>query len=336
MPPRALTPKLSVAPMMERTDRYFRRLVRAISRNTLLVTEMVTTGALLHGPRDRLLAYDPSEHPISMQLGGDDPRDLVACAKIAVDCGYDEVNLNVGCPSSRVQAGSFGVALMARPERVAEAVADMRAAVSVPVTVKHRIGFDNIDRYEDMLRFVDIVAAAGCDRFTVHARKAWLHGLSPKENRTVPPLQYPFVYRLKQERPQLEVEINGGVMNLDEVEAHLAHVDGVMVGRAAYDNPMLMRTADARLWGGANPLADTLDERAARFVVAEEMLSFYAKIRAQGDFSDSHALRHLLTLWTGLPGARAWRRMLSEGITQGQAAEGVLEAAIRRMQEGGR
>ena len=217
--------------MMDRTDRHFRRLLRLISRHTLLYTEMVTSRAILHGDRERLLGFDPSERPLALQLGGDDPDQLSECARIANDLGYDEVNLNVGCPSDRVQSGNFGVCLMRTPERVAECVAAMRAAVELPVTVKHRIGVDELDRYEDMLGFVDVVAAAGCDRFTVHARKAWLHGLSPKQNRDVPPLRHADVHRLARERPELIIEINGGLRSLDQVDAELEHVDAVMLGR---------------------------------------------------------------------------------------------------------
>ena len=201
---------LSVAPMMDRTDRHMRAVMRSLTRHTLLYTEMVTTGAVLHGDREHILGYDPIEHPVALQLGGDDPQALAASVRIAHDLGYDEVNLNCGCPSDRVQKGSFGAVLMKTPERVADAVAAMRAAAPIPITVKHRIGVDDLDRYEDMLRFVDTVAAAGCERFTVHARKAWLSGLSPRENREVPPLRYAEVHRLKAERPSLFIEINGG------------------------------------------------------------------------------------------------------------------------------
>jgi len=321
--PRAATPPLSVAPMMDRTDRHFRVLVRQITRHTLLYTEMVHSGAVLHGDRERLLGFDPVEHPLALQLGGDEPAALAECARIAEDRGFDEVNLNVGCPSDRVQQGSFGVCLMGRPERVAEAVTAMRRAVTIPVTVKHRIGFDDLDRYEDMLHFVDLVTETGCDRFTVHARKAWLRGLNPKENREVPPLRYDDVYRLKRERPGLEVEINGGIATLEEVRRHLEHVDGVMVGRAAYDDPYFLAPADREIFGhGAAPVP-------SRREVVEALVPYIASRLAAGE-PLSRVLRHFLGLVSGRPGARAWRRLLTEGARRpGAGAELLLEAAAR-------
>ncbi|MDP6945861.1 MAG: tRNA dihydrouridine(20/20a) synthase DusA, partial [Myxococcota bacterium] len=225
---------LSVAPMMQRTDRHFRVLIRQVTRHTLLYTEMLTANAIIHGDRRLLLDFDEVEHPVSLQLGGDDPTAMAEAARIGVDYGYDEINLNVGCPSNRVKNGCFGASLMRYPDKVAAIVDAMRGAVSVPVTVKHRIGIDELDRYEDMAHFVSVVREAGADRFSVHARKAWLEGLSPKENRTVPPLRYEDVYALKREFPGLAIEINGGVTTLNEVVDHLEHVDAVMVGRAAY------------------------------------------------------------------------------------------------------
>ena len=224
---------VSIAPMMKRTDRHFRYFMRGISKHALLYTEMVTTGALIHRPRERLLRYHADEHPISLQLGGDDPNELRLCARMAEDAGYDEVNLNVGCPSDRVQNGQFGACLMKRPERVAEAVVAMKAEVKIPVTVKHRIGVDDLDQYEDMLNFVDIVSQAKADRFSVHARKAWLQGLNPKENREIPPLRYDEVYELKRVRPDLEIEINGGIKTIESMASHLEHVDAVMIGRGS-------------------------------------------------------------------------------------------------------
>ena len=225
---RAASHPVSVAPMMERTDRHYRVFMRGITKHTLLYTEMVVAQAVRHGPRDRLLGFDAVEHPISLQLGGDDPALLAEASKIAEDLGYDEVNLNVGCPSSRVQSGNFGVCLMGDPDRVADCIEAMRSAVSIPVTCKHRIGFDEIDKYEDMQRFVARVAQTGCDRFTVHARKAWLQGLSPKDNRNIPPLRYDDVYRLKQEFPNLVVEINGG-LRVADIQSQLTKVDAVML-----------------------------------------------------------------------------------------------------------
>ncbi len=329
--PRALAPPLSVAPMMDRTDRHYRRMMRCITKRTLLYTEMVTTGAILHGPRDRELAYDPIEHPIALQLGGDDPEALRQCARIAEDRGYDEVNLNVGCPSSRVQAGCFGVSLMGRPERVAAAVVAMRDEVSIPVTVKHRIGFDDIDRYEDMLRFVDTVSSSGSDRFTVHARKAWLKGLSPKENRNIPPLRYGEVWRLKRERPHLPIEINGGIKTLDEVDAHLEHVDAVMIGRGAYDHPMVFAAADTRFFGAdADPLDPGLDPYAARRCVVLEMAEYADAMASNPEVAGRHnaIARHLLTLYSGLPGARRWRRVVTESIAQKMPVGKLLRAAL--------
>ena len=320
---RGVVRPLSVAPMMERTDRHFRWFLRRITRRALLYTEMVTTGAILKGADpERFLAFDPEERPLALQLGGDDPAELAACARLAEELGYDEVNLNVGCPSERVQRGSFGVCLMAEPERVAAAVAAMREAVALPVTVKHRIGFDELDRYEDMLRFVDELAAAGCDRFTVHARKAWLRGLSPKENRDVPPLRYEEIYRLKAERPELAIEVNGGVRSLDEARAHLARVDGVMVGRAAYDDPFALAAADRELYGAA-------EEPATRRRVVAELVPYAEALVGRGE-PVSRLTRHVLGLFAGRPGARAWRRHLSEEAHRpGAGAEVLLEAAAR-------
>lgn len=308
--------------MMDRTDRHFRYVLRRITRRTLLYTEMVATGAILHGDRERHLAFHPDEHPLALQLGGDDPRELAACARIAEEWGYDEVNLNVGCPSPRVQRGNFGVCLMAEPERVAAAVAVMREAVSIPVTVKHRIGFDERDRYQDMLRFVDVVAAAGCDRFTVHARKAWLQGLSPKENRNVPPLRHETVHRLKAERPGLAVEINGGIRSLEEVHNHLERVDAVMVGRAAYDDPFFLAAADREVFGEAG-------RAPTRRRIVQELVP-YAESLARSGEPLGRLTRHVLGLVAGRPGARAWRRHLTEGAQRpGAGPELLLDAAAR-------
>ncbi len=321
--PRGVVRPLSVAPMMERTDRHFRAFVRHITRRTLLYTEMVTTGAILHGDRARHLDYSEVEHPIALQLGGDDPLALAECARIAAGWGYDEVNLNVGCPSDRVQSGRFGASLMLRPEVVARAVEAMRAAVDLPVTVKHRIGVDEVDRYEDMLGFVDVVAEAGADRFTIHARKAWLQGLSPKENREVPPLRYDDVHRLKTERPALVVEINGGVTTLDQAETQLRAVDAVMVGRGAYDDPFMLAEADARLFAEPPTALD-------RFAVVEDFLPYVeAHLAAGGRLG--HVTRHLLNLFPGTPGARAWRRAIGEAGTRPGAGPEVVLAALEAL-----
>ena len=251
-PRRGPLARLSVAPMMDRTDRFFRLFMRQLTRRTLLYTEMVTARAVLHGDRERLLGYHPSEHPLALQLGGSDPGELRECARVAQDRGYDEVNLNVGCPSDRVQSGSFGACLMKTPAVVAACVAAMREVTDIPVTVKHRIGVDDLDRYEDMADFVRTVSEeGGAVRFSVHARKAWLKGLSPKENRSVPPIRYEDVYRLKAELPHLDVEINGHVKTLDEVREHLRRVDAVMIGRAAWDDPYLFARADRDIFGEA-------------------------------------------------------------------------------------
>jgi tRNA-dihydrouridine synthase A len=317
---------LAVAPMMDRTDRHFRALLRAIARRPVLYTEMITTGAILRGGEagargvwlDHLLGFDPVERPLALQLGGDSPADLAACARLAEERGYDEVNLNVGCPSARVQEGSFGVCLMARPERVAEAVAAMRAATRLPVTVKHRIGFDDHDRYEDMAAFVTTVAAAGCRHFTVHARKAWLRGLSPKENREAPPLRYEDVYRLKSELPALAIEINGGVRGLAQVRRHLARVDSVMIGRAAYEDPYSLAAADAALFGDPGPPP-------SRREVVEAMLAYLERQLAAG-VPFPRLTRHLHGLFQGQPGARAWRRRLAGDGVRRAGPELVREA----------
>ncbi len=302
--PAPLSRRLSVAPMMDCTDRHARYLHRLISRCTLLYTEMVTAQALLRGDPEHLLAYSPAEHPLALQLGGSDPAQLARAARIGADFGYDEINLNVGCPSDRVQSGRFGACLMAEPALVGECVAAMQAAVAVPVTVKCRIGIDRTDRDEDLFEFVETVAAAGCRHFTVHARKAWLDGLSPRENREIPPLRHDTVYRLKRLRPELEIVINGGVTDLDQALTHLQHVDGVMIGRAAYHSPWLLAAADRRIFGAATPLPD----RAT--VLAQYLDYMHRQLRAGTPITA--LTRPLLGLFQGQPGARAWRRSLSD------------------------
>ena len=292
--------------MMDHTDRHFRWLLRRLSRHVLLYTEMVVTHAIRHGDRQRLLGFDPSERPLALQLGGDDPVVLAECARIAEDMGYDEVNLNVGCPSDRVRSGCFGAVLMRTPGRVADAVAAMRRAVAIPVTVKHRIGVDEADRYEDLLGFVDTVAPSGCDRFTVHARKAVLGGLSPKQNREIPPLRPNDVYRLKQERPELIVEINGGIKTLDEAEAHLARVDGVMIGRAVVEDPMLLAEVDRRFHADPRPPC-------TREALVAAAADYVARWTGRPHFQPRHVWRHLGNLYAGEPGARRWRQRVAEG-----------------------
>ncbi len=310
--------------MMAVTDRHFRRLMRHITKRTLLYTEMITTGALLQGGRTDQLDFDPVEHPVAVQLGGDDPRALAACAKLAEDRGYDEVNLNVGCPSDRVRSGRFGACLMARPEVVAEGVAAMRAAVSVPVTVKHRIGIDDLDRYEDMARFVDVVSRAGADRFSVHARKAWLQGLSPKQNRNVPPLRYADVHRLKADFPHLRIEINGGITTLEALLAHLDVVDGVMIGRAAADDPMLFASIDRDVYGEAGEPPTARDVAAACVEEAN-------RLAAAGD-KPYRLLRHMPNLFRGVRGARRWRRHLAEQGTRPGADGAVVVEGLRLLE----
>lgn len=315
---------LSAAPMMDRTDRHFRYFLRQITRRTLLYTEMVTTGAILAGRLD-LLAFNEAEKPLALQLGGDDPSDLAACARIAEEMGYDEVNLNVGCPSDRVQRGRIGACLMAEPQVVADAVTAMREAVAVPVTVKHRIGIDDLDRYEDMLNFVEVVAASGCDRFTVHARKAWLSGLSPKQNREVPPLRYEDVYRLKREFSEQVIEINGGIRSLAVAATHLEQVDGVMIGRAAYDDPFLFATADQAFFEDPGPTP-------TRRQVLERMLGYIEKERRAGQ-PLMRMSRHLHGLFHGHAGNRAFKRHLAENAHRKEAGPEVLQAAMARVSD---
>ncbi len=305
--------------MMEWTDRHCRYFHRQLSRHARLYTEMVTAPAIIHGKRDKLLGFDPAEHPVALQIGGSDPRELAEAARIGEGFGYDEINLNVGCPSDRVQAGRFGACLMAEPALVADCVAAMRAVVRVPVTVKCRIGIDDQDSEADFARFVDTVAAGGCKTFIVHARKAWLNGLSPKENRDIPPLDYSRVYRLKSDRSDLTISINGGIANLAQAKAHLANVDGVMLGRAAYQNPALLLAVDERLFGapprGANPAVPIL-----------RMVPYIERELARGERLSS-ITRHMLGLAQGIPGARAFRRHLTEGaIRPGAGLEIVFEA----------
>ncbi|MGL5081863.1 MAG: tRNA dihydrouridine(20/20a) synthase DusA [Microcoleaceae cyanobacterium] len=318
---------LSVAPMMERTDRHFRYFMRQITRCTLLYTEMVTAAAILNGDRTKLLGFSLEEKPLVLQLGGDNPKELAQCSQIAEDLGYDEVNLNVGCPSDRVQEGNFGACLMAQPERVAEAVSAMQQAVDIPVSVKHRIGIDDRDHYEDMAHFVQIVAETGCRRFTVHARKAWLQGLSPKENRTVPPLRYADVHRLKQEFPELIVEINGGFTSLTQVQEQLQVLDAVMIGRAAYDNPYLFAEADRKIYGQMDGREET---SLSRRQVAEAMLPYIEYWLNQGVRLNS-ITRHMLQLFAEQPGTKAWKRYLSEQVHRPGSGIDVVRGALAQV-----
>jgi len=314
---------LCVAPMMDWTDRHCRFFHRQISRHTLLYTEMLTTGAVLHGDRERLLGFTPAEHPVALQLGGSEPADLAAAARIGEEWGYDEINLNVGCPSDRVQSGRFGACLMAEPDLVARLVSAMREAVRIPVTVKSRIAIDEMEEWPTLEDFVRRVSAAGCTRFIVHARKAWLKGLSPRENREVPPLRYELVYRLKSEFPHLDISINGGIRTLEATAEHLRHVDGVMLGRAAYETPYVLAEADQRFFGASEPPRD-------RHAVVEAMLPYIETQRSRGAPLNS-ITRHMLGLFQGLPGARAWRRYLSENVHTPGAGPEVVVAAMAQV-----
>lgn len=306
--------------MMDWTDRHERAFLRVISRRTLLYTEMVTTGAILHGDRDRLLGFDASEHPVALQLGGSEPADLAACAREGAARGYDEINLNLGCPSDRVQRGRFGACLMTEPALVADCVAAMLEAVDIPVTVKTRIGVDAQDSYAALQAFVAQIAAAGCRSFTIHARKAWLSGLSPKENREVPPLRYDVVYALKRDFPALEIILNGGVQSLEAAAAHLRQVDGVMIGRAAYQSPYVLAEADRLIFGEA------AEPRSREQIVAEFMP--YVERQLTAGVPLKSIVRHMLGLFNGLPGARAWRRHLAEEAHRPGAGPAVIEAAL--------
>ncbi len=310
----------AVAPMMDWTDRHCRMFHRVLTRNSLLYTEMVTAAAIRHGDRQRLLGFSPPEQPLALQLGGSDPALLAEAARVGEDWGYGEINLNVGCPSDRVQEGRFGACLMAEPELVAECVAAMRAAVRVPVTVKCRIGIDDQDEDEDLTRFVDRVAAAGCRTFIVHARKAWLQGLSPKENREVPPLNYGRVHRLKQAMPHLAIILNGGLASLDQAEAEGAGLDGVMLGRAAYHDPWLLADVDRRVFAAKNPVTSRVEAVHAFLPYIEAELSRGVWL--------SRITRHMLGLFHGQRGGRLWRQVLSTEACREGAGVGVVLRAL--------
>jgi tRNA-dihydrouridine synthase A len=311
---------ISIAPMMDRTDRHYRYLMRQITRQTLLYTEMVTAQAITYGDRHHLLGFTPDERPLILQVGGDDPKALADCSRIAADFGYDGINLNVGCPSDRVQSGNFGACLMAQPELVADCVAAMLTASPLPVSVKHRIGVDDLDRYEDMAHFVEVVAQTGCRHFTVHARKAWLQGLSPKDNRTIPPLRYDDVHRLKADFPQLWIETNGGFKTLAQVTAQLARVDAVMIGRAAYDHPYLFAAVDQQLFQMPHALY-------SRQQVVEAMLPYIDYWTGQG-LKLNKITRHMLMLFAGQPGSRRWKQRLTEESCKPGAGVEVVQAAL--------
>ncbi|MBV7471169.1 tRNA dihydrouridine(20/20a) synthase DusA [Aeromonas sp. sif0611] len=313
--------RFSIAPMLDWTDRHCRYFHRLMTRQTLLYTEMVTTGAIIHGKGD-YLGYSEQEHPLALQLGGSNPADLARCAKLAEERGYDEINLNVGCPSDRVQNGRFGACLMGEPALVADCVKAMRDVVNIPVTVKTRIGIDEQDSYEFLQAFIEQVRDAGCETFIVHARKAWLSGLSPKENREIPPLDYPRVYQVKQDYPELTIALNGGVNSLEQTLEHLQQVDGVMMGREAYQNPYLLAEVDNRVFGLGGEVPSPHE-------VVRMMLPYMELELAKGNYL-SHMTRHMLGLFQNMQGARAWRRHLSENACKpGAGIQVVLDAMAK-------
>ncbi|MFH0264390.1 tRNA dihydrouridine(20/20a) synthase DusA [Vibrio rumoiensis] len=315
--------RFSIAPMLDWTDRHCRYFHRLLTEHTLLYTEMVTTGAIIHGKGD-FLQFSQQEHPIALQLGGSNPVDLAHCAKLAQERGYDEINLNVGCPSDRVQNGKFGACLMAEPELVADCMSAMREVVDIPVTVKTRIGIDDQDSYEFLTRFISMVSEqGGVDQFTIHARKAWLSGLSPKENREIPELDYPRAYQLKQDFPHLTIAINGGVKTIEDSLTHLEHLDGVMVGREAYQNPYLLAEVDQKIFGCDKPIKK-------RRQVVQEMLPYIEQEMAAGA-SLGHITRHMLGLFQAMPGARQWRRYISENAHKPGSGVEVVEAALAKI-----
>lgn len=321
----ALDRRFTLAPMMEWSTSDCRTFWRLLTKNAVLYSEMVTTGALLHGDKARFLDYNACEHPLALQLGGSNPKDLAECSKIAEDWGYDEVNLNCGCPSDRVQNGMIGACLMAEPDLVAECIAAMQNAVNIPVTVKHRIGIDDMEDYEGLVKFVSTIAKTGCNTFIVHARKAWLKGLSPKENREVPPLQYDKVYQLKQDFPHLEIIINGGITTLEQSQQLLAHVDGVMLGREAYANPYLLAEVDQQIYGTSNPVISRNEVMIGFIAYCEEQLAKGTRL--------NHLTRHILGLYHGLPRARQFRRILSEQAHKPGAGIEVLQQALEVLNE---
>ncbi len=305
--------------MLDWTDRHERYFLRLISKQALLYTEMVTTGALLHGDVDRHLAFNKEEHPIALQLGGSEPNDMATCAKMAEDYGYDEVNINVGCPSDRVQSGAFGACLMAEPELVAENITAMRDAVDIPVTVKNRIAIDEMDEYEGLHRFIDVVSKAGCDTFIVHARKAWLKGLSPKQNRDIPPLNYALVYQIKREFSDVEIIINGGIKTIEDTQEHLKQVDGVMMGREVYHNPFVLAHVDEKLYK-----RDA--QKNSQFEILDNYIEYIEEQLKEGVYL-KHMSRHLLGLFSGQAGAKAWRRYISENAHKANAGAEVIRQA---------
>ena len=318
--PYSIDRRFCIAPMMDLSDRHCRYLWRVITRHAVLYTEMVTTGAVLKGDRDYLLKFDPTEHPLALQLGGSDPQALAQCAQIAQEWGYDEINFNCGCPSDRVQTGKIGAILMAEPNLVADCMAAMRESCSLPVTIKHRIGIDDMDDYEDMVKFVDIVAGSGCDTFIIHARKAWLKGLSPKQNRDIPPLKYELIFQLKKAFPHLQIIINGGIKSLSQAKFLLQHVDGVMIGREAYQNPYFLADVDQILFASTAPIK-------SRKEITHAFIDYVKHELSEGT-SLHHMTRHLLGLYAAQPGARQFRRYLTENASQPGATAEVIQKAL--------
>ena len=315
--------RLSVAPMLDWTDRHCRYFHRLLSQQTLLYTEMVTTGAILHGKGD-FLEYSEQEHPLALQLGGSNPVDLAACAKLAAERGYDEVNLNVGCPSDRVQNGRFGACLMAEPELVADCVSAMKEVTDIPITVKTRIGIDDQDSYEFLTKFISTVSEkGGCEQFTIHARKAWLSGLSPKENREIPPLDYDRTYQIKKDFSDLVIAVNGGITTLEQTKEHLQHLDGVMIGREAYHSPFILAEVDQQIFGLDTPIKK-------RSQVVEEMYPYIERELSKGA-SLGHISRHMLGLFQSMPGARQWRRYISENAHKKGAGIEVMQTALAKI-----
>jgi tRNA-dihydrouridine synthase A len=320
--------RMSVAPMMDWTDRHCRFFHRLLTKNTLLYTEMVTTGALLHGDVPRHLDFNEEEHPVALQLGGSEPEDLAKAAKLGEQWGYDEINLNCGCPSERVQRGAFGACLMNEAALVADGVKAMVDAVSIPVTVKHRIGIDKTEIYDFVRDFVGTVSEAGCKVFLVHARNAWLKGLSPKENRDIPPLRYEMVYQLKKDFPQLTICINGGIKTTEEVQEHLKHVDGVMIGREAYHNPYWLSEWDAAFYGDASARAPLSREE-----IEDQMCDYMARRAAQFQTPSLAIARHMLGLRHGQSGSRGWRQVWSDHKLKSESAHAVSELARQRLSQ---
>jgi tRNA-dihydrouridine synthase A len=320
-----LNRRFTAAPMMEWSDTHCRSFWRLLTKEAVLYSEMVTTGALIHGDRKRFLDFNASEHPLALQLGGSDPKALAECAKMAEDWGYDEVNLNCGCPSDRVQNNMIGACLMAEPKLVAECMSAMQNAVKIPVTIKHRIGIDDMEDYEGMVNFVRTVASAGCNTFIVHARKAWLKGLSPKENREVPPLQYDKVVQLKKDHPELEIIINGGITTLEQSLTLLNDLDGVMLGREIYQNPYLLAEVDQRIYGVDKPVVSREDVIEGFIAYANDQIAKGVRI--------NYMTRHILGLYQGLAGSRKFRRVISEQAYKPNAGIEVIKAALGVLNE---